>query len=130
MPSMKPVYSVIIPTYNPGHLIGRCLSSVIAQTFQAWEAIVVNNYSQDNTIEVVEGFRDERVRLFNFSNKGVIAASRNEGIRQAGGDFIAFLDSDDWWYPKKLEIVNRYAEKKKDLKNSLSARHCCANARW
>ena len=111
MPSMKPVYSVIIPTYNHGHLIGRCLSSVIAQTFQAWEAIVVNNYSQDNTIEVVEGFRDERVRLFNFSNKGVIAASRNEGIRQAGGDFIAFLDSDDWWYPKKLEIVNRYAGK-------------------
>ena len=79
--------------------------------FKTGEAIVVNNYSEDNTIDVVEGFRDERLRLVNFSNKGVIAASRNEGIGRAGGDFIAFLDSDDWWYPRKLEIVNKYAGK-------------------
>lgn len=108
---MKTVYSVIIPTYNHGHLIGKCLSSVVTQSFPAWEAIVVNNYSEDNTIDVVEGFRDERIRLINFSNKGIIAASRNEGIRQAQGDFVAFLDSDDVWYPRKLEIVNKCAGK-------------------
>jgi len=102
---MAPLFSVVIPTYNHGHFIGRCLSSVMSQSFTDWEAIVINNYSEDNTIEVVEGFKDERIRLVNFRNNGIIAASRNEGIRLARGEFVAFLDSDDWWYPAKLERV-------------------------
>ncbi|MDD3846755.1 MAG: glycosyltransferase [Syntrophorhabdaceae bacterium] len=102
---MNPLFSVVIPTYNHGHFIGRCLSSVLSQSFTDWEAIVVNNFSEDNTIEVVEGFKDERIRLVNFSNEGIIAASRNEGIRLARGEFVAFLDSDDWWYTGKLERV-------------------------
>ena len=53
---MAPLFSVVIPTYNHGHFIGRCLSSVMSQSFTDWEAIVINNYSEDNTIEVVEGF--------------------------------------------------------------------------
>ena len=106
---MNPFFSVVIPTYNHGHFIGRCLSSVLSQSFTDWEAIVINNYSEDNTIEVVEGFKDERIRLVNFRNQGIIAASRNEGIRLARGEFVAFLDSDDWWYPGKLERVRSHA---------------------
>lgn len=104
----KPAVSVIIPTYNHAHLIRRCLESVISQTFTNWEAMVVNNFSEDNTIEVVNSIKDPRIQLVNFKNNGIIAASRNVGIRLARGDYLAFLDSDDWWYPKKLEVMFNY----------------------
>ena len=99
----KPYVSVVIPTFNHAKFLKKALDSVIAQTFQNWEAVVVNNFSTDDTIEVVNSFADPRIKLFNFSNNGVIAASRNHGLKEATGDFIAFLDSDDVWYPNKLQ---------------------------
>lgn len=98
-----PAVSVIIPTYNHARFLRPALASVRAQTFTDWEAIVVNNHSEDDTVEVVAAFNDPRIRLVNFRNHGVIAASRNEGLRQASGNLIAFLDSDDTWHPHKLE---------------------------
>lgn len=95
--------SIVIPTFNHAPLLNRALESVRQQTYQNWEAIVVNNFSTDNTIEVIESFKDPRIKLINFSNNGVIAASRNQGINAASGKYIAFLDSDDKWYPIKLE---------------------------
>jgi glycosyltransferase involved in cell wall biosynthesis len=95
--------SIVIPTFNHAPLLNRALESVHQQTYQNWEAIVVNNFSTDNTIEVVESFKDPRIKLINFSNNGIIAASRNQGINAASGKYIAFLDSDDKWYPTKLE---------------------------
>lgn len=103
----KPTFSIIIPTYNHAHLIAKCLQSLLDQTFSSWEAIIVNNYSDDDTIAVVTRFSDSRIRLINFRNNGIIAASRNEGIRRSVGDYVAFLDSDDWWYPTKLETVKQ-----------------------
>ena len=97
-----PAVSIVIPTYNHAQFLQQALASVRAQTFADWEAIVVNNYSEDNTIDVVASFNDPRIRLVNFRNHGVIAASRNEGIRIAAGELIAFLDSDDHWFPAKL----------------------------
>lgn len=94
--------SVVIPTYNHAAFLKEALETVRAQTYPNWEAVVVNNYSEDDTVEVVEGFRDSRIRLINFRNHGVIAASRNEGIRLSAGKFVAFLDSDDTWQPEKL----------------------------
>ena len=102
--SDKPLFSIIIPTYNHAHCINRCLDSVVNQTYPYWEAIVVNNFSEDNTIEVVKLYNDQRIRLINFNNNGIIAASRNTGIREAKGDWIAFLDSDDWWALDKLQV--------------------------
>ncbi|MCX6537037.1 MAG: glycosyltransferase [Actinobacteria bacterium] len=99
----KPYVSVVIPTYNHAKFLKKALDSVTAQTFKDWEAVVVNNFSTDNTIEVVNSFADPRIKLLNFSNNGVIAASRNHGLREATGDFIAFLDSDDIWYSNKLQ---------------------------
>jgi glycosyltransferase involved in cell wall biosynthesis len=98
----NPVVSVVIPTYNHAQFLKAALDSVVAQTFADWEAIVVNNYSEDNTEEIVAAFNDARIRLVNFRNHGIIAASRNHGIGLAGGEYVAFLDSDDTWYPEKL----------------------------
>jgi glycosyltransferase involved in cell wall biosynthesis len=98
-----PRVSVVIPTYNHAQFIGHALASVCAQTFADWEAIVVNNFSTDDTESVVAAVADPRIRLVNFANHGVIAASRNHGMALARGEFVAFLDSDDCWYPQKLE---------------------------
>lgn len=95
--------SVIIPTYNHAHFLVRALQSVLDQTYSDWEALVVDNYSNDNTDDVIKSFRDPRIRLFKIHNHGVIAASRNMGMVEAKGELIAFLDSDDCWYPTKLE---------------------------
>lgn len=101
----KPLVSIVIPTYKHGHLIGRALQSVIDQTYQNWEAIVIDNYSPDDTDTVVLGFADPRIKLLKIHNEGVIAASRNRGIFEAQGSWLAFLDSDDLWYPTKIETV-------------------------
>ena len=101
--SGSPAVSIVVPTFNHAQFLHQALASVIAQTFQNWEAIIVNNFSTDDTINIVESFGEKRFRLINFRNDGVIAASRNEGIRLSNGSVIAFLDSDDLWYPNKLE---------------------------
>src|SRR5450759_2358523 len=98
-----PLVSVVIPTYNHARFLGRALQSVLDQTYTNWEAIVVDNHSQDHTGEVVEAFADPRITLLKVHNGGVIATSRNMGIRRARGEWIAFLDSDDWWAANKLE---------------------------
>ncbi|MFM8662768.1 MAG: glycosyltransferase [Acidimicrobiaceae bacterium] len=99
----NPFVSVVIPTFNHAPLLKRALNSVVAQTYSDWEAIVINNFSTDETIDIVNSFKDDRIKLVNFKNNGIIAASRNQGIKLAQGKFVAFLDSDDNWYPKKLE---------------------------
>lgn len=98
----NPIVSVVIPTYNHANFLRSALDSIIAQSFDDWEAIVVNNYSDDDTIEVVESYQDVRIHLVNFSNQGVIAAARNHGLSLTKGSYVAFLDSDDIWHPDKL----------------------------
>lgn len=100
---IEPKISIIIPTYNHAVYLRKALESVIQQTYTDWEAIIVNNYSEDNTEVIVQSFNDERIQLVNFRNNGIIAASRNHAIQLAKGKFIAFLDSDDEWFPEKLE---------------------------
>jgi glycosyltransferase involved in cell wall biosynthesis len=98
-----PLVSVVIPSYNHGRYLGRTLQSVLDQTYTNWEAIVIDNHSTDNTDEVMAGFSSPRITYLKIHNKGVIAASRNAGIHAAKGDWIAFLDSDDWWTNDKLQ---------------------------
>jgi len=102
---MLPLVSVVIPTYNHAGFLRRALQSVIDQTYSRWEAIVIDNHSEDETDEVVRSFADARIRMIKIRNHGVIAASRNRGIAEAAGEWVAFLDSDDCWYPRKLEVV-------------------------
>lgn len=99
----RPSVSVIIPTFNHEKFLACALDSVVGQTFSAWEAVVINNFSQDNTVELVDAYQDSRIRIVNFANHGVIATSRNLGIALTQAPYIAFLDSDDNWYPEKLQ---------------------------
>lgn len=98
-----PRLSIVIPTYNHAHFLRTALDSIRAQTFGDWEAIVVNNFSEDDTIGVVQSYDDSRIRLVNFANHGIIAAARNHGLSLTQSPFVAFLDSDDFWYPEKLQ---------------------------
>ncbi len=106
-----PLVSVIIPSYNQADLLKNALQSVIGQTFKDWEAIVIDNDSVDNTRETAESIGDERIHYARFSNKGVIAASRNRGILLARGRYIAFLDSDDLWDREKLAKCLEFMQK-------------------
>jgi GT2 family glycosyltransferase len=99
----QPSLSIVIPTYNHAHFLRTALDSIRAQTFGDWEAIVVNNFSEDGTSAVVESYDDPRIRLVNFSNHGIIAAARNHGLLLTQAPLVAFLDSDDFWYPEKLQ---------------------------
>ena len=101
----RPLVSVIIPTYNHARYLGRALQSVVDQTYVNWEVIVIDNHSTDNTDEVVASFSDPRITYLKIHNNGIIARSRNKGINIANGEWIAFLDSDDWWAVEKLKIL-------------------------
>lgn len=95
--------SVIMPSWNTDRFIANSIQSVINQTYQNWELIIVDDCSTDNTDSVVASFSDKRIKyLKNEKNCGA-ALTRNRALREAKGEWIAFLDSDDLWMPKKLE---------------------------
>jgi glycosyltransferase involved in cell wall biosynthesis len=93
--------SVIIPAYNAGAFVAECLESVLQQTYRSFEIVVVNDGSSDATESVLETYRD-RIIYVAQENRGA-AAARNAGIRLASGEFVAFLDADDYWLPEFLE---------------------------
>jgi glycosyltransferase involved in cell wall biosynthesis len=99
-----PSISVVIPLFNKQKDIGNTLQSVLNQTYQHFEIIVVNDGSTDKSGKVVERFLDERIQYFEIDNCGA-AGARNYGIQKAVGEYIAFLDADDYWYPDHLENV-------------------------
>lgn len=104
MPNSSPLVSVIMPSYNGEEFIEQAISSVIAQTVEDWELIVIDDCSQDRTRQIVEGFArsDDRVRLVcNEKNMGA-AGSRNRGLELCRGEYVALLDSDDYWQPDLL----------------------------
>ena len=103
--SKSPFFSVIIPTYNCADFLKRALTSVFIQTYQNFEVIVVDNSSTDNTEDVLNSFGDKKLAWKKVNNNGIIAHSRNKGIENANGDWIAFLDSDDVWNSDKLMQV-------------------------
>ncbi|HET9503948.1 MAG TPA: glycosyltransferase [Hymenobacter sp.] len=97
--------SIIIPCYNYGWLLAETLESVVRQSYRAWECIVIDDGSGDNTKQVAEEFasRDSRIKYAYQANAGMSAA-RNNGLRQAKGDYVQFLDADDLLTPHKLEV--------------------------
>ncbi len=96
--------SVVIPTYNRSEYLLRAIRSVIDQTYSDWEIIIVDD--SDDPLEVVQGvesFNDKRLRLIRNAERKGVSYARNVGINASKGDYIAFLDDDDEWYPTKLE---------------------------
>lgn len=108
-----PLVSIIVPSYNCERYIQETLSSVVAQTLQDWELILVDDGSTDRTVELAEGF-DPRVRVVRQRNAGVCVA-RNRGFRESRGRFVNFLDHDDYWYPGKLQCQIDWFERRPDL---------------
>jgi glycosyltransferase involved in cell wall biosynthesis len=99
----SPFISVVIPTYNHADFLKVAISSVLEQTYQNFEIVIVDNHSNDHTTDVIDSFNDDRIYLYKINNNGIIAASRNFGVDHAKGDWIAYLDSDDYWYPTRLQ---------------------------
>lgn len=100
---MNELVSVIMPSYNTAKFIKETVESVLSQTYQNFEIIIVDDCSTDNTDEVVAGIEDERIKYIKNEKNSGAAISRNRALREAKGKWIAFLDSDDVWLPEKLE---------------------------
>jgi len=100
---MSDLVSIIMPSFNTGKFIKETIESVICQTYENWELIIVDDCSTDDTDSVVSSFSDDRIKFFKNEKNSGAAVSRNFAIRKASGRWIAFLDSDDVWLPNKLE---------------------------
>ena len=95
--------SIVMPSFNTGKFISESIESVLNQTYRNWELLIVDDCSTDNTETIVKNFNDDRIKFFrNDKNRGA-AFSRNFALQKARGEWIAFLDSDDLWFPQKLE---------------------------
>lgn len=111
----KDLISIIVPNYNSSKTIEDALTSVINQTYKNWEMIIIDDYSTDNSIDVLKQFcrTDRRVKYISLlRNSGIPAVPRNKGIEKAKGIFLAFLDSDDVWHPQKLELQIEFLTKR------------------
>lgn len=111
----KPVVSVVIPVHNRADLIGRAVSSVISQTFDKWELIVVDDGSDEDVLSVLTRFTDPRISVVRLDKNSGAPVARNTGVRRARGDFVGFLDSDDEWLPNKLEVQLRAMDSQIDV---------------
>lgn len=103
----KPMFSVLVPAYNVSNYLTECLDSVLNQTYDNWEVIVIDDGSSDDTSKICDSFaeKDERFRVFHQKNQG-ISVTRNRLIRYSRGSYFIFLDSDDFWLDKNmLQIV-------------------------
>jgi glycosyltransferase involved in cell wall biosynthesis len=111
-----PRISVVIPTYNRARDIRRCLDSLIEQTFKNFEVLVCDDGSSDDTAQVVAGYKARLDLSYHWAaNFGGPARPRNVGVRMARGEYVAFLDSDDWWTARKLERSLQYLEQGADV---------------
>ncbi len=107
---MLPQISVILPTYNRADIINRAINSVLGQSFEMWELIIIDDGSSDNTRLVVEKYlTDGRIKYFFQANQGVVAAI-NYGINKASSEIITFLGSDDWYKPDHLLVNYNYLQ--------------------
>ena len=118
--------SVIIPLYNKEAGIATALRSVLAQTYQDFEIIVVDDGSTDGGVAVVETFNDQRIRLIRQQNAGVSAA-RNHGIAEAKGEYVSFLDADDEWMPEFLKEISTLQKHYPECKAQATNYSFCSN---
>lgn len=112
MQSKAPLVTIIMPAYNAAPFIGEAISSVIAQTVTDWELIVIDDCSRDDTCRVISEFvqKDSRIHLINNETNMGVAKTRNRGMDLCRGQYVALLDSDDYWKPHLLEKMLARAE--------------------
>lgn len=107
--------SIIMPTYNSEKFILKTIESVINQSYKNWELIITDDHSTDNTVELIKSsyVNENRIRVYPLSINQGAAVARNNSIKEAKGRYIAFLDSDDIWFPRKLEKQLAFMQKTK-----------------
>lgn len=110
------LFSIIIPTFNPGNRIHDCLKSILRQTFTDFEVIIINDGCTDGSENIIKSYadKDSRIKLFNFPNAGV-GIARRRGILLSSGEYLFFVDSDDVIAPLLLEIVHNIICKYHDV---------------
>lgn len=116
-------FSVIIPCYNKAEVISLTLNSVLQQTYDNYEILVIDDGSKDDSANIVKSIGHPQIRLIRQDNAGVSSA-RNTGIKNAEGDWIAFLDADDWWHPNYLEHLSKVYERNPAAKAIAAAFFC------
>ncbi|NBD31401.1 MAG: FkbM family methyltransferase, partial [Cyanobacteria bacterium] len=104
-----PKVSIVMPAYNAESFIGEAINSVLAQTYQSWELIIVNDGSQDNTKQIIESFQDPRIICIDQENAGRSNA-RNTALKHVRGDYVTFLDADDFYTPNNLELQVKFLQ--------------------
>ena len=113
------LFSIVMPCYNSESYLKQCIASVLKQTYINWELIIINDCSTDSSLQIINSFKDHRITVINNLKNIGVGLSRNEGIKEAKGNFIAFLDSDDLWNQDKLLTQLKYLNKGYDI--------CCTN---
>lgn len=102
---MSDLVSIALPIYNSEKFLADAIESVLAQSYTNWELLITDDCSSDNSCYIAKQYveKDKRIKLFRLSKNSGAAVARNNSIKEAKGRFLAFIDSDDWWYPDKLE---------------------------
>lgn len=108
---MNDLVSIIVPVYNAEKFLRDTIKTVLDQTYENWELILVNDCSTDNSVNIINEYNDSRIKLFNQEKNGGAALARNRGIDEATGDYICFLDADDLWEKEKLELQVNFMKK-------------------
>lgn len=113
---MNPLISIIVPVYNAEKYISKCIDSILSQTFKDFELILINDGSTDNSDLICDKYAsiDNRVKVFHKQNGGA-GSARNLGVQKAVGDWIMFVDADDWIEPECLDICSKYISRNIDL---------------
>lgn len=109
-----PLFSVIIPLYNKAPYVGKTVESVLGQTLDNYELIIIDNGSTDGSSEIVAGFTDPRIRTIRLDENVGVSNARNKGVAMATATYITFLDADDWWEPTFLEEMAGLIERHPD----------------
>ncbi|HSG30394.1 MAG TPA: glycosyltransferase [Thermodesulfobacteriota bacterium] len=113
--TVAPLFTIIIPTFNRKVFIKTAVDSVLNQTYEDFELIIVDDGSVDGTDKLIKEYTDKRIKYFYQENRGVSSA-RNKGIKESKGEYLSFLDSDDTWVNTKLERTAEYINRFPDIK--------------
>jgi len=111
----KPLVSIMMPAYNAGKYIGRAIESVLAQTYENWELIIIDDCSTDNTYEIAASYKDPRIRILRHEQNMGVGSSRNDALSASRGQWVAVLDADDEWLPQRLERLIKETDEREDL---------------
>jgi len=116
--------SIIIPTHNRAYIIKKCIDTIFNQTYKKFELVIVDDNSNDNTLELLSTISDSRLKILKNKDKNGAQSARNEGIKNASGDWICFNDSDDFWEKNKLQTNFDYLKRHNFNKNIVFYNDC------